>query len=168
MFSEKYGYKEPKEILYEDVSDSLRNRIWNLFYQKEILEGENDALDLVQDAIYKGLKSIDSIGEIENFKGWFYRILLRCSIDFIRDNKKYVYVDDDVYFNNISSNDIYKDFDLEDALDKLPEKYKTVVILRYFEDMKIEEIAEVLDENINTIKTRLYSAIKKLNIQMQF
>lgn len=46
MFSEKYGYKEPKEILYEDVSDSLRNRIWNLFYQKEILEGENDALDL--------------------------------------------------------------------------------------------------------------------------
>ena len=53
-------------------------------------------------------------------------------------------------------------------MDKLPEKYKTVVILRYFEDMKIEEIAEVLDENINTIKTRLYSAIKKLNIQMQF
>ena len=46
MFSEKYGYKEPKEILYEDVSDSLRNRIWNLFHQKEILEGENDALDL--------------------------------------------------------------------------------------------------------------------------
>ena len=46
MFSEKYGYKEPKEILYEDVSDSLKNRIWNLFYQKEILEGENDALDL--------------------------------------------------------------------------------------------------------------------------
>ena len=116
------------------------------------VKNENDALDIVQDAIYKGLKSIDSIGEIENFKGWFYRILLRCSIDFI----------------NISSNDIYKDFDLEDALDKLPEKYKTVVILRYFEDMKIEEIAEVLDENINTIKTRLYSAIKKLNIQMQF
>lgn len=129
------------------------------------VKNENDALDIVQDAIYKGLKSIDSIGEIENFKGWFYRILLRCSIDFIRDNKKYVYVDDDVYFNNISSNDIYKDFDLEDALDNLPEKYKTVVILRYFEDMKIEEIAEVLDENINTIKTRLYSAIKKLNIQ---
>ena len=46
VFSEKYGYKEPKEILYEDVSDSLRNRIWNLFHQKEILEGENDALDL--------------------------------------------------------------------------------------------------------------------------
>lgn len=46
MFSEKYGYKQPKEILYEKISDSLRNRIWNLFYQKEILEGENDALDL--------------------------------------------------------------------------------------------------------------------------
>ena len=46
MFSEKYGYKEPKEILYEDITDNLRNRIWNLFYQKEMLEGENDVLDL--------------------------------------------------------------------------------------------------------------------------
>lgn len=46
MFSEKYGYKQPKEILYEDVSDNLRRRIWNLFYQKEILERESDTLDL--------------------------------------------------------------------------------------------------------------------------
>ena len=46
MFSEKYGYKQPKEILYEDITDNLRNRIWNLFYQKEILEGENDVVDL--------------------------------------------------------------------------------------------------------------------------
>ena len=46
MFSEKYGYKQTKEILYEDITDNLRNRIWNLFYQKEILEGENDVLDL--------------------------------------------------------------------------------------------------------------------------
>ncbi len=39
MFSEKYGYKESKIIQYESVSDELRNRIWNLFYQSEIKNG---------------------------------------------------------------------------------------------------------------------------------
>lgn len=39
MFSEKYGYKEPKAIQHESVSNELRNRIWNLFYQSEIKDG---------------------------------------------------------------------------------------------------------------------------------
>ena len=38
MFSEKYGYVELKEIQYENISQELRNRIWNLFYQTEIKE----------------------------------------------------------------------------------------------------------------------------------
>ena len=40
MFSEKYGYKEPKVIQYENVSNELRNRVWNLFYQSEIRDGK--------------------------------------------------------------------------------------------------------------------------------
>lgn len=39
MFSEKYGYKKEKSILFEQVSEELRNRIWNLFYQSEIKDG---------------------------------------------------------------------------------------------------------------------------------
>ena len=57
--------------------------------------------------------------------------------------------------------------DLQKALDESPEKYKTIVILRYFEDMKISEIAQVLDENTNTIKTRLYKALDKLKLKLR-
>lgn len=39
MFSEKYGYKEPKEVQYEKIDPSLRNRIWNIFYKEEINNG---------------------------------------------------------------------------------------------------------------------------------
>lgn len=39
MFSEKYGYKKQKNIQHENVSDELKNRIWNLFYQSEIKDG---------------------------------------------------------------------------------------------------------------------------------
>ena len=58
--------------------------------------------------------------------------------------------------------DNYTDVDLERALDELSDKDKAVVILRYFEDKKLEEIADILDENLSTIKSRLYRSMKKL------
>ncbi|MBW4875114.1 MAG: sigma-70 family RNA polymerase sigma factor, partial [Paeniclostridium sp.] len=58
--------------------------------------------------------------------------------------------------------DIY----LEQALDRLPEEYKSIIMLRYFEDMKIEEIANVLQQNINTVKTKLYKGLRRLKIKI--
>jgi len=55
---------------------------------------------------------------------------------------------------------------LKAALDNLSLNYRTIIILRYFEDLKLREIAEILNENINTVKTRLYTGLKKLRIQM--
>lgn len=52
--------------------------------------------------------------------------------------------------------------DLERALDSLAKKDKAVVLLRYFEDKKLEEIAEILNENVSTVKSRLYRSMKKL------
>ena len=58
--------------------------------------------------------------------------------------------------------DCYRNIDLQRALDTLSNQDRAVVILKYFEDKKLEEIAEILDENLNTIKSRLYRSIKKL------
>lgn len=52
--------------------------------------------------------------------------------------------------------------DLMQALDSLPAQDKAVVILRFFEDKKLEEIADILEENVNTVKSRLYRSMKKL------
>ena len=48
----------------------------------------------------------------------------------------------------------------------LDEKSRTVLILRYFEDRKLEEIAQICGENLNTIKARLYRALKKLRLDL--
>lgn len=64
------------------------------------------------------------------------------------------------------SEDVYANMDLEMALEELPTMYRSVITLRYFEDLKIDEIAEVLNENISTIKTRLYQALRLLRIRM--
>jgi RNA polymerase sigma-70 factor (ECF subfamily) len=64
------------------------------------------------------------------------------------------------------SQDRYADLDLARSLDELPDKYRILIILRFFEDMKIEDIAEVLNENLNTVKTRLYQGLQKLRVNM--
>lgn len=76
---------------------------------------------------------------------------------------------EDVFLeNNLPPyNNSYENFDLKKSLDELPLKYKEVIILRYFEDIKIEDVANILGLNINTVKSRLYKALKILKLNLE-
>ncbi len=65
------------------------------------------------------------------------------------------------------SEDIYTDIDLKRALETLPDQDRMIVELKYFEDMKLEDIAAIMDENINTVKSRLYRSLQKLKIRLE-
>ena len=65
-----------------------------------------------------------------------------------------------------NTEDTYEDIDLQRALDAWPVQDKAIVILKYFEDKTLEEIAEILDENVNTVKSRLYRSLKKLRVDL--
>ena len=54
-----------------------------------------------------------------------------------------------------------------ELIEKVPVKFKEIIILRYFENMKISEIAEILGLNENTVKTRLYKALNILRINAE-
>jgi RNA polymerase sigma-70 factor, ECF subfamily len=85
----------------------------------------------------------------------------------LRKKKKLTVADDEtIEYLRSGEEDHYADLDLQKALEGLSVKYKTVVVLRFFEDLKLEEIAEVLEENVSTIKTRLYKALQLLRINM--
>ena len=62
-----------------------------------------------------------------------------------------------------AAEDHYADLDLQNALDTLSEKDRCVVILKYFEDRKLTEIADILEENVNTVKSRLYRSLRRLH-----
>lgn len=122
-----------------------------------------DALDIVQEAVYKAMLSVRSLKHPQYLRTWFYRIVVNTSLDFLRRHKKTELVGAEALAGlDPGRNDTYTDFDLRQALDALPEQYRTVVVLRFFDDLKIEEIAEILDENPNTVKSRLYTALDKL------
>lgn len=157
--------KKEKFKLVEKFLIENREAHYRLAYS--YVRNKENALDIVQDSIVKALNSIDRLEEIAYFKTWFYRIIVNTSIDFIRKHKRMTVMDDDVlsvYLPQLE--DELTDMDLQDAIDQLPSTYKTLIILRFFEDLKIEEIAAITNENMNTTKTRLYSALKKLRIEV--
>ncbi|VIE73003.1 RNA polymerase sigma-70 factor [Clostridioides difficile] len=130
-------------------------------------KNEEDALDVVQEAMYKALYSVENIKEVNYIKPCLYKILVRTSIDFIRKNRKYNNMTDIDLIDETGEYDKYTDLDLRRALEELPIEYKSIIILRFFEDLKIEEVAIILDENVNTVKTRLYTALKKLKLKIE-
>lgn len=140
-----------------------------LFYRLayNYVKNIDDALDVVQESIYKAFSSIDSIKNFSYVKTWFYKIIVNVSLDFLRKRKKEIIIGEEFLLNNdIGTVDNYRDIDLEMALEALPENYRNIIILRFFEDLKLEEIAEVLGENINTVKTRLYKGLEILRISI--
>lgn len=157
--------KKLKERKVKDYIVNNQKNFYKIAYS--YVKNEDDALDIVHDAICKALSKIDSLKDIEVVKPWFYKILINSAIDYIRKNNKYVSITEEEVINEYKVEDVYSDIDLKRALDRLPQEYKSIIVLRYFEDMKIEDIANVLSENTNTVKTRLYKGLRKLKIKIK-
>lgn len=155
--------KKDKHALFVKCITDHKEDFYRLAFS--YVKNQEDALDIVQESIKKSLVSIESIKEPSSIKSWFYKIVVRTAIDFLRKQKKLTLTDDQtIEFLSHGEVDAYEDFDLHKALDELPLQYKTVIVLRFFEDLKLEEIAEIVEENLSTVKTRLYRGLKLLRI----
>lgn len=124
----------------------------------------DEALDIVQESIAKALQNINKLKYEEYVKTWFYRILINESLQHIKKNKRNNLYEIENLENEIAD---YSEIPIENieiykCINKLNEKIRTVIILRFFEDMKIEEIAYSTRTNENTVKSRLYKGIQEL------
>jgi RNA polymerase sigma-70 factor (ECF subfamily) len=157
--------RKTEQLLTNCITENKQN-IYRLAYS--YVKNKEDALDIVQDSIYKAMTSIEHLKDESVVRSWFFRIVVNTSLDFLRKHKKIYPMDQEkleLYAHGAV--DEYMDIDLVRTLDDLPPKYREVIILRYFEDMKIEEVAEVLHDNVNTVKTRLYQALKLLRVKLK-
>lgn len=128
------------------------------------VRNENDAMDIVQESAYKAMKGSSKVKEEDFISTWIYRIVVNTALDFIRRHKKETLSD---YEQEPSYEDTYMDFDVMDCINRLEDEDKAIIILRFFEDQKLEDIAEITGFNINTVKTRLYRALRKLKIDLK-
>lgn len=131
------------------------------------LKNEEDALDVVGNTILKGYQNIHTLKNPEWFKTWITRILINEAKD---EQKKIVYYDnlDDLQipekYRGVS---MEERCDLNDAIDKLPEKYRTVIVLKYFSEFTIREIAFATNTPEGTVKAYLSRARDELKKQLK-
>lgn len=125
---------------------------------------EADAEDIVQEGAYKAIKNSDSLKQPEYAETWVYRIMM--NEIYRRLSAKNMESIDDEDFTDPQVEDRYEDIDLMRALDAMPDGDKAVIQLKYFEGLKLDEIAYILEENLNTVKSRLYRGLKKLRYEM--
>lgn len=157
------GKKESrKQALVEQVILENYQQYYRLAYG--YVHHADDASDIVQNGAYKALKSCQSLKQQEYAATWVYRIMLNECFTYLRQPKHLSYeaVQEGSGVERDGREDCYEDVDLRRALDTLPDKDRAIVMLKYFEDKKLEEIAEILDENLSTVKSRLYRCMKKL------
>lgn len=153
-----------KKILQKKVEETVLysyESMYRLAYT--YVHNEEDALDIVQESVYKAIKHSTSINQEDYIKTWLWRIVINTALDFIRKNQKEIVVES---FCEHGQDDSYQDFDTIEALKVLTEKEKAVVVLRFFEDQKLKEIGEILGENTNTVKTILYRSLRKLKLEL--
>lgn len=125
------------------------------------------AEDVVQESFVLCLMHICSLKDPSRFRPWFYRILTRCARNFLKksrrrcewseDMERYLPAASDAYPSNRPGYDgLYR------ALDRLGVRQKTAVVLFYFSNLSIREIAEATASPAATVKTRLFAARKRL------
>lgn len=150
-------------MLYQLLVDHIlkeQEKFYKIAYS--YVKSREDALDIVQDTIEKALKSYHKIKQPEYLSTWFYRVLVNTAMNHIKSKKAVVMLDASLESGYLDQNHL----DLYDALDLLNPEDKTLIILRYFEDLKFHDIAEIMSLNINTIKTRHKNILSHLKIQL--
>lgn len=147
---------------FEELISTYEDRLYREAFLR--CKHEEDAKEIIQEAMYKAFRNIHTLKNPCYFKTWISRIVINVSNDYLRKNGM---VDLEHDINNFKKEVVTNDtveikIDLYNAIDELEDKYKDAIILRYIQDLKVEDISKILDRPINTIKTHIRKATRDM------
>ncbi|WP_066187652.1 MULTISPECIES: sigma-70 family RNA polymerase sigma factor [Gracilibacillus] len=156
------GNQKALERLLRQESDKLYKTAFLYVHNQQ------DALDILQETTYKALISIGQLKQPAYFSTWLTRILIHTAYDVIDQQKKLIY--ESGHLENLSVD--YQEeweakLDIQTAIASLNKEYQSVIILFYYHDLPIEQIASILECPENTIKTYLRRARIELKKRME-
>jgi len=129
------------------------------------------ALDAVQEAFIRLYRSADSFRSDQPFKPWFYTVLLNECKRIATKHGKLIAIGDEALKafekGSLDQRHFEEYAELYDELQRLEEHNRIPIILKYIHDLKDQEIADTLGENLNTIKSRIFKAKQKLRQRLQ-
>lgn len=159
-----------EDELYSILIDRYSGKIFSTAYS--YTHNHEETRDLVQDILIKVYQNLAKFKVDSKFSTWLYRVAVNSCIDWNRKNNSRTIkiawnfeendilnsiVDENAVTEQVVMNQEHREF-IMNIVSDMPEIYKTVLILYYFEELKIQEISYVIDCPKKTVETRLYRA----------
>lgn len=160
--------KETQSVAFEQLVANYKERLY--WHIRRIVLNHDDADDVLQNTFIKVFRSIDSFKGESKLFSWMYRIATNEALSFLKQKSKKLGISDGEYQDTIVQNleaDVYFEGDeiqlkLQKAIATLPEKQKLIFNMKYFEELKYEEISEILDTSVGGLKASYHLAVKKI------
>ncbi len=160
--------KNGNKAAFGKLARRYRDAVLALAY--DFLNDYENAQDVAQNVFMKAFKNIGDFEEKSRFSSWLFRITVNASLDARKSKirRRKFLIKKEVYEKNsqVSTQPEWRDGiddTLINALNKLSDHQQTAIILRYFHDKSVREIADVLDCSENTVRIHLHRAIQKLD-----
>lgn len=139
-------------------------------YEKDIyrmaylyVKNKEDALDVVQETAYRAFKKINTLKNPEFFKTWLIKIAKSCATDVLRKKKKVIHLNlEQKDFIESDDHDLPLSLTLQDLLDTLDEREKSIILLKYYYGYTLKEISKIEELPLGTVKSVLYRTLAKL------
>ena len=136
--------------------------IFNMCYRYSL--NEDDSNDITQEVCIKIVKNLSKFKFKSSFKTWVYRITYNETINYLKKNKQNLSFEEESYKiesintpeKELEKKEIYKIITKE--INKLDETSRNIILMYYYDDLKIKEISQIIWINENTIKTKLKRA----------
>ncbi|MDN7228525.1 sigma-70 family RNA polymerase sigma factor [Planococcus sp. N064] len=156
------GQQEAFEQLIETEKSKLLSKAYSYVGNRE------DASDIVQETLLQAYKSIHQLKEAKYFSTWLFKILIRQCFAFLRQRKRTLVVETELIQQQLTEQEQPAAYEfVHEALSLLRKDYRTVLVLFYFYDFPVREIASLLDKPINTIKMHLHRGRNQLKKQLE-
>jgi len=166
---------------YKILTEKHQKSVFHIIIK--IVRDTETANDLVQETFMKAFASLSSYRSEYRFSTWLYKIAANCSIDFLRKKKiNALSLDQEVETTNGNvtieiadysyhpGNELERKeqrYSIEDAIESLPDKYREVIIYRHKDDKSYDEIADLLDIPVGTVKARIFRARELLKMKLK-
>jgi RNA polymerase sigma-70 factor (ECF subfamily) len=164
--------------LIEQAKNGDEEAFYHLINQKKTelyrmayvyVQNENDAVEIYQQTIIRAFEGLPKLNDPKYFSTWIIRILINCSKTYLSKRKNIELVEP-AYIENLrtmSHSNIEEHLDLWKALHQLVEKYKTVLLLRFYQDYSVNQIADILQCPEGTVKTHIRRGLQMLRQQLK-
>ncbi|MBN1768252.1 MAG: RNA polymerase sigma factor [Prolixibacteraceae bacterium] len=162
-----------KRLAFHELVKTYQEKLY--WHIRKIVIGHDDTDDVLQNTFIKVWNNIESFREESGLYTWLFRIATNEALTFLSQKKRRSIFsgnfENDYLINSLVSDEYFEGSEiqlkLQKAIIKLPDKQRLVFNMKYFDEMKYEDMSKILDTSVGALKASYHHAVKKIEEQLK-